>query len=126
MADNLDEEYWANAARGQFVIRRCGACGTWQFPPSSFCGSCLSEEVIWARPSGRGKVWSWIRMHRQYFKDFAVPTPYLVVWVELAEGPRMVSTIDGPVDRLRADAPVEIVVAPIGDTPVPQFRLVEK
>ena len=44
-------------------------------------------------------------MHRQYFKDF--PPPYLVAFVELEEGPMLMSTVvNAKPNQLRCEMPL--------------------
>ena len=119
-----DDEYWAACERREFVLQRCTHCATWQFPPTSVCSRCLNEKLEWQPASGNGTVWSWIRMHKSYFKRLELELPYRVALIELAEGPRMISTVLGPDEVLECGAPVELVYGPSGDgTIVPMFRL---
>ena len=123
---NLHEEFWDNVAKGDFKVRRCAGCGTWQFPPLTLCRQCLSSDVRWEEASGKGTLWSWIRIHKPYFKDFADEVPYLVAMVELQEGPLMVSSIlDADASDLKCGAEVELsIVERPGGRSLPYFRLV--
>ncbi|MBN9427233.1 MAG: OB-fold domain-containing protein [Burkholderiales bacterium] len=122
---NLHDEYWSTLAAGEFKIRRCKDCGTWQFPPMTLCQHCLSENVAWERPSGRGRVWSWIRVHKPYFKSFSDQVPYLVAMIELDEGPMMISSLldVSETDVVPCGAPVELAIKARGDKTLPYFRL---
>jgi hypothetical protein len=50
-------------------------------------------EVEWVRASGAATLYSFVVYHRQYSPEF--PVPYNVALVELAEGPRLISTVVG-------------------------------
>lgn len=73
--------------------------------------------------SGRGKVWSWIRMHQRYLPAFYEQIPYVVLRVVLDEGPWMISGFAGREEELEVDLPVEVVFEQLGDERViPMFR----
>jgi uncharacterized OB-fold protein len=76
------------------------------FPPSAACPQCLSASIDFKVASGRAKLWSWIVMHRMYFKAF--PPPYVVAYVQLEEGPMLYSTIVGSTaDELQCNMPLK-------------------
>jgi uncharacterized OB-fold protein len=81
----------------------------------------------WVRVSGRGNVWSWIVMHQQYFKAFKDEIPYNVAFIQLEEGPLMMSTVVGvPTGALRCDMPVEVFFEDATeDISIPKFRPVK-
>lgn len=81
--------YWEAANHGELRMQKCGDCGHIRFPPALLCARCLSEKTEWAKLSGRGKVYSWIIVHRSQHPAFDPDTPYNVAIVELQEGPRL-------------------------------------
>jgi uncharacterized OB-fold protein len=90
------------------------------------CPRCLCEDFIWQKVSGRGRLWSWIIMHQRYFEAFDDELPYVVVLVELDEGPWMMSALDGDPANLRIDLPLEVVFERVDDDrAVPKFRAAE-
>lgn len=97
-------------SEGELRLQQCDDCGFVRFPPAANCPQCLSTECTWEAMAGRGTVWSFIVMHKSYFKAFADETPYNVVLVELEEGPRMISNlVDPPETGDLCDIPVEAV-----------------
>jgi uncharacterized OB-fold protein len=120
-----DAAYWERCAAGEFALQRCTTCRTWRYPPSPLCNSCLGRESVWEVPSGRGTVWSWIRMHQRYFGD-AFELPYEVAFVELDEGPFMIAGFASAADVLPIGARVEVVLEPdrSGEKRLPRFRTV--
>ena len=108
---------------GRLLLPHCLECGTSWFPPSARCPQCLSADVGNLQASGRGRIWSWIVMHRRYIDGF--DPPYVVVFVELEEGPMLVSTIAGArPDQLACGMPVEIVFEPASsEISIAKFRL---
>jgi uncharacterized OB-fold protein len=63
-------------------------------------------------------------MHQRYIKSFESDLPYNVAFIQLDEGPFMMSTIVGtPVEAIRCDLPVEVTFEPATDeVSVPKFR----
>jgi Predicted nucleic-acid-binding protein containing a Zn-ribbon len=142
VANPDDEEFWAYTARGELRLQRCSQCGRLRYPPAPCCPDCLSTTSTWVPVSGRGHLLSWARFHRSYFPG--LPVPYLVVVVELAEGPLMVGNlvsaagagdaddadpVDGP-GELRAGRPVRVAFQRVdledgGALTLPQWQFID-
>ncbi|MFI5399624.1 MAG: Zn-ribbon domain-containing OB-fold protein [SAR324 cluster bacterium] len=106
--------FWDHARRGILALPTCRACGHVWFPPSSSCPRCLSQDVEFRATSGRARLWSWVVIHRQYFKDF--PPPYLVAFVELESGPMLMSTlVNFAPEQLRCDLPLKATFEKLTD-----------
>jgi uncharacterized OB-fold protein len=106
----LNRPFFDAAAHGRLSIQRCVDCGHAWFPPARHCPTCLSDRVEWIDASGRATLWSWIRMHQKYFAGFADELPYLVGYVQLDEGPFMMSSIvDADPDALACDLALTVV-----------------
>lgn len=123
----VDTPYWEATARGEFRLQRCSDCGTWRFPPSEVCPACLSEAYSWDEVSGRATLWSWVIFHQIYFKGFADEIPYAVAFVELEEGPYMVTNVvESHIDSLAVGTPLEVVLERAqGEYVLPRFRVVQ-
>ncbi len=71
--------------------------------------------------SGRGVIWSWTEIHKQYFPGMA-PPPYVVVRVRLEEGPYLMANMVGTATRRpEIGAPVRVVFEQAGELFIPQF-----
>lgn len=90
--------YWEAAAEGRLVFRRCGACGQAFLYPRAACPRCWSSDVAWADASGRGSVYSFTVVHRNDLPPFRDRLPYVVAVVELEEGPRLTTNLEGLTD----------------------------
>jgi len=76
-------------AEGRFMIQRGVKSGTYVYYPRTVA-PVTGEELEWVEASGKGTVYSVSVIHK---RD---PEPnYNVVIVELAEGARMMSRVDG-------------------------------
>ena len=124
--NRLSRPFWEGARRHELLLQRCTACGRHRFPPSERCPRCLEAGTEWVRASGRGKVWSWIRMWQSYFPAFDAERPYIVAYIELDEGPRLMSTlVDCSPDEITCDMLVEVVFDDVTDeVSLPKFRRV--
>ncbi|MSQ73865.1 MAG: hypothetical protein EXR27_21745 [Betaproteobacteria bacterium] len=118
------QPFWDAARRGELMLQQCSGCGASRFPPSVICPECSSLAFEWKATSGRGKVWSYVVFHRAYHPAFKGDVPYAVVCVELEEGPRLLTGIEGIApEALRCDMPVEVVFEEIGGgMRLPKFR----
>lgn len=88
-----DRPMWQSIEARQMALQCCDACGTWQYPPAPGCTTCGAETLTWTALSGRATILSWVVFHRQYLP--AYPPPYNAIGVRLAEGPVMISNLEG-------------------------------
>ena len=90
--DAFNQEYWSAATRRQLALQHCRECDHYQFYGRPFCLRCESD-VEWVPVSGTGTIYSMTTVRRQLLPE--PPVPYIVAVVELDEGPRMVTNIEG-------------------------------
>ncbi len=86
-----DAQFALALAQGRFQIQHCTACGQHVFYPRALCPHCGSAQLEWVAPSGAGCVYSSTTVRRKP----ASGGDYNVALVDLAEGPRLMSRIDG-------------------------------
>ena len=85
------QHYWDGAKAGELLLQRCDDCAHIYFPPRPFCPKCASRKVSIKKASGKGTLYSYVINHRPAAPGFT--PPYAIAVVELAEGPRMMSSI---------------------------------
>lgn len=103
------EPHWAAAAEGRLVLPRCRACEAAIWYPRELCPACGSTDVEWVEASGRGFVYTSTVVHRGEgaYRD---ATPYVLAYVELAEGPRVLTNVVGvPPGEVHIGQEVEVV-----------------
>jgi len=115
-------EFWDACAQGRLVVPRCQDCREYIWYPRLFCPHCSSMRVAYEPVSGAGTVYSFtiVRKGNGPYREFA---PYVIAYVELAEGPRLMTNIVGvPVEQVHVGMPVRVVFepAPEGDA-IPRF-----
>ena len=115
--------FWEACARGHLEAQRCVSCGHLRFPPAPICPECLSPEARWERLSGRGSVLSYVVFQRAYNKGWTDRVPYNVSLIELDEGVRMFSNVEGDApDAVEVGMPVEVEFIERDGAIVPVFR----
>ncbi|MEZ0065161.1 putative OB-fold protein [Streptacidiphilus sp. MAP12-20] len=105
--DAFTQPYWDAAAEGRLLLRRCDACGRAHHYPREFCPYCWSEDVHWEQASGRATLYTWSVVHANDLPPFRERLPYIAAVVQLAEGPRLMTTLVGcDPTELQVDMPV--------------------
>lgn len=101
--------WWDGLRRHERLLQRCTACGRTQFPPLPGCRRCGSGDLDVMTSVGNGSVYSWIVAHYAFDPSVADDLPYVVVTVELDEGPRLYGRLlgCGPSD-VWAGMPVQV------------------
>jgi len=102
------DRYWQAASSGELLVQECADCGLVYHYPRSLCPDCFSEKVEWREASGRGEVYSYstARTMSGWPED---DLPLVVAYVELDEGPRIMTNIDAdPEDVVAIGARVEV------------------
>ena len=93
VADPMTEPFWQACLERKLVIQKCTACGAHQFYPRSFCLACESDRVEWVEASGQGVVYSVTTVRIPVVDE--LPPPYILALVDLEEGPRLLTNIEG-------------------------------
>lgn len=118
------QPFWDGCREAKFLIRHCNACGRDHFYPRPFCPTCWSDDVAWKEASGRGTLYTYSIVHVNDLPPFAERVPYVAAVVELDEGPRVMTNIEGlAFEDLRVDMPVVVDFKAISDdVTIPVFR----
>lgn len=107
--------FWEGTAAGLLLLARCDRCDTVIWYPKTFCPGCGGNAVSWIEASGNGTIYSYSVVHRGAgaFRDAA---PFVVAYVELAEGPRVLTNIVGcEPDEVSIGQPVRVVFFDTGE-----------
>jgi len=87
---NPEKEYLEHLAQGRFMIQRSRSTGGHVFYPRVAEPGTGATDLEWVAASGRGTVYSTTVIRQK------PPAPnYNLALVDLAEGPRMMSRIEG-------------------------------
>lgn len=91
-AANGPAAQWAEALRaGRFLLQHCRSCDRHVFYPRRLCPHCHDASLDWVAADGRGTVHAATVVARPASRG----GDYNVVLVDLVEGVRMMSRVDG-------------------------------
>ena len=93
--DEDTQPWWDAAREGKLLIKRCGACGKAHFYPRPFCPHCWSPDVAWEEASGKATLYTYSIVRRNDLPPFPSRVPYVAAVVDLEEGPRMQTNLEG-------------------------------
>jgi uncharacterized protein len=83
--------YWEGARDGRLCLQRCVACAAVVWYPRGVCPGCGETRLEWFQATGRGAVYSFSVVRRG--SPFGAIAPYVLAYVELEEGPRVLSNL---------------------------------
>ncbi|MEO8804452.1 MAG: OB-fold domain-containing protein [Burkholderiaceae bacterium] len=87
---NPEKDYFEHLAAGRFMIQKSRSTGGHVFYPRVAEPGTGATDLEWVEASGRGTVYSTTVIRQK------PPTPnYNLALIDLAEGPRMMSRVDG-------------------------------
>jgi len=117
------QEFWAATAAGRLLLKRCLDCGSVIWYPRAICPDCSSLRTEWFAASGRGRVYSYTVNHRGE-GAYQGSAPFVLAYVELDEGPRvMTNVVEADAADLAVGLPVDVVFHDTGDgSALPRFR----
>jgi uncharacterized OB-fold protein len=121
---DADSRPWWQALRERRVlVQHCRACGMNQLYFRVICHGCWSRDIEAVQASGKGTVYSFTVVHSVGEPALQAELPYALAIVELAEGPRVMTRIEGDPDRVRIGEPVEATFRDIApDSTLLYFR----
>lgn len=103
LAHPSSRPFWDAAGEGRLLLPRCDDCGAHHWYPRRFCPACQGTRVRWTDSPGTARLHACTRLARD-------PDAPVVAYVELDEGPLMLSNVVGDAlealrigDRLRAE-----------------------
>ncbi len=98
----LDEpdtgEFWRKTKDKVLGYQHCDDCGTIVFYPRRHCTGCLGSNLTWQASAGEGTIYTFSVVRQSYHPFFRSLVPYAVAWIDLDEGPRILSNITGVED----------------------------
>jgi uncharacterized OB-fold protein len=112
-----DEQYFAAAAEGKLLLKKCNDCGQYHHYPRALCPNCFSDKVEWVQAKGTGEIYTYSVTRR------GGPTPYCIAYVTLDEGPKMMTNIvDCDLDAIKCGQKVKVAFKKTeGGASVPVF-----
>ena len=94
-ADEESKGFWEACRRHELRLQKCRACGALRYYPRALCPSCLSADTEWVLSSGQGTVYTYTVTYQNQSAGFRDELPYVLAYVELDEGVRLLTNIVG-------------------------------
>ncbi len=118
--------FWAAAERGELAIQLCCSCERLWHPPRPVCPACHGQTMGEKAMSGWGRVISWAQSVHP--RPYGFSEPPVAILVELDEGVRLVSTLEGaPLEAVHGGLRVKVdFVRSSGGKALPCFRPAEE
>lgn len=109
--------FWQAARDGRLLLGHCAACGQSHYYPRRHCPACGASAIEWRDAAGQGTIYSFVNVAR------GPAGPFTMAYVELAEGPRIITHIVGGDPHAYAiGQPVRLQFVPSdGGPPYPAF-----
>ncbi len=122
--DDESKGFWEACQRHELYIQQCRACGSRRYYPRAVCPTCLSDSTEWLRCSGRGTIYTFTVTYQNQSPGFRDELPYVLAYVELEEGVRLLTNIiGGDVEALRIGMAVEVVFEDVTpEVTLPKFK----
>ena len=114
--------FWAATSDHRLTYQVCTSCGEVIFHPRRHCTNCLSADTEWRESAGGGTVYTYtvIRQHGQPF--FRSRLPYVLGFIDLDEGFRLLAEIDTGPDTVQVGQRVTVGWEDHADLAIPVFR----
>jgi uncharacterized OB-fold protein len=118
-----NEAYWDAAAEGRLLLSECDDCGLVFHYPRPICPDCASDAVGWREAEGSGQVYSY-SVARSVSGWPEAALPLVVAYVELDEGPRVLTNVMAEPDAVSVGTPVTatFVDTEESDVAIPVFE----
>ncbi len=116
--DEETKPFWDATKKHELHIQRCADCKQFRHPPGKTCPSCYSENFTWEKVSGRGKIYSYIRVFQPVLPQWRESPPYNIVQVALDEDAEIILTgnvVAAADAKLKVGLPVKVTFDDVSD-----------
>jgi uncharacterized OB-fold protein len=104
------QEFWDGLKQSKFMLRQCNNCQVPIWYPRAICPTCGTMDTSWVEASGKGTIYTYTVTNRTGMPGWAEASPYVIAYVELEEGPRILTNIvNCELDAVAVGLPVRVV-----------------
>ncbi len=89
------QPFWEATKKHELRYQVCDDCNMIVFYPRRHCPHCMGLNVSWKTSQGEGSVYTYTVIRQIAHPAFRDRAPYIIAWIDLDEGFRMLSTIVG-------------------------------
>lgn len=122
------QHYWEGVKAGEIRYQTCDDCsGRVNFYPTRHCQGCGGNNLRWHVSRGEGAVYTFSVIRQNRLPGFAEMGAYVLAFVDLDEGPRLLTNVVGVANPLTGvhvgqRVKVEFEQQDSGEYPIPVFR----
>jgi hypothetical protein len=116
------EPFWTATRLQELRYQRCDNCGRIVFYPRGRCPHCGSDRLRWLTSGGRGTIYTFTVIRRHSHPFFRARTPYVLAYVDLDEGFRILTEVAADPDRVAIGQRVTLCWEDHETISVPMFR----
>lgn len=124
-ADEFDTQaFWAGTKDKVFRYQQCNHCQAVIFYPRAHCTGCTESDLDWKDASGRATLYTYSVVRQSYHPFFRNLVPYVVAWVDLEEGPRILTNVVdvADADQVTIGMPLELTWEEHEELSIPLFK----
>lgn len=99
------EPFWEATKNHELRYQVCDDCSGIVFYPRRHCTHCLGNKLSWKSSKGESTVYTYSVVRQNYYPAFKERIPYVIAWIDLDEGFRILSNVVG-VDDPAADVKI--------------------
>ena len=114
--------FWAATAEHRLSYQVCRACGQVVFHPRRHCTCCTSGDLEWRDSAGTGTVYTFTVIRQNGHPFFRARIPYVIGFIDLDEGFRMLAEIAADPQALQVNQRVTVTWEDHADLSVPIFE----
>lgn len=81
----VSKPFWDACLQHKLQVQKCDSCGRFRFYPCEACPDCRATDYKWVEISGRGKILTWIVVHRSVDPIWQERAPFVTGIVEIEE-----------------------------------------
>ena len=87
--------FWEATKQHELRYQVCDDCGGIVFYPRRHCPHCMSMKLSWKTSRAEGAIYTYTIIRQIGHPAFRELAPYVVAWIDLDEGFRMLSNVVG-------------------------------
>ena len=105
--------FWEATKQHELRCQVCDDCASVVFHPRRHCPHCMSLKLSWKTSKGEGTIYTYTVIRQIGLPAFRDRVPYVVAWIDLDEGFRMLSNVvvgNGDVESIRIGQRVRVTL----------------
>jgi hypothetical protein len=119
--------FWEGLSQHHLLIMRCNDCDYWVHPPLAGCPRCLSSSLSAQEVSGRGVLYSFTVVNREFAPG--IKPPYVAAYVDLDEQEYLrllTNIVNVRIGDIKIGMAVQVRFVDIGEATLAMFEPAEE